>query len=105
MRIERVYILNRDDVNEHLHYRLIVESMGGSMWQTSKVQRAYEEQFTKQERRDIKCNIHRKAYVWYLKTGIPDEVQLPESEYKLWKRLVKFCVDNCTMYGRRRNNG
>lgn len=102
MIVRTVYVLNAEEVLQ-LGYRLICESMGGSLWKTGRVQRAYKETFNKQEQQDIKCTIYRKAYVWYLKTGTPEQTEMSEYEYNLWHKLRKFCVEHCTTYGGRQN--
>ena len=102
MQVVTRFILNHEEVQQ-LGYRLIVSTMGGTLWSTSRVKRAYEEQFSEQERYDIKYTIYRKAYQWYLKTGVPDEVEMSEYEFTLWHKLRKFCVDYCTAYGGKRN--
>ena len=98
MRVCVTYILEHDEVAQ-LGYRLICESMGGSLWKTGKVKRAYEEHFNEQERHNIKFRLYPKAYQWYLKTGVPDKVEMSELEYKLWVKLKDFCVKYCTVYG------
>lgn len=98
MKVVTRFILEHSEI-EQLYYRLIVSSMGSSIWKTGKVQRPYKEQFTEQERHDIKYTIYRKAHDWYLRTGVPEEVEMSEYEFKLWHKLRDFCIKHCTSYG------
>lgn len=101
MVIERVAILQQDEVRDKLHYDLICSSMEGSSWGTAPVKRAYKEQFTEDERDYISHTIKPKAHRWYLVTGLPPEVKMDYDEYKLWRKLCRFCAEYCTAYGKK----
>lgn len=94
MRVENIFVLEHDEVDSVLGYKLICESMGRSVWKTSKVKKAFAEQFNKQERLDARYTIYPKAHAWYLKTGVPDEVRLTQDEFDLWRKLRQFCIEN-----------
>lgn len=98
MRVETTYKFRREEVNNHLHYRLIVESMGSSRWDTGTNKRRLAQQFTNEEIAEIQ-NIYRKCFKWYTHTGVPDEVSLSAETYQLWLKLKNYCVQNFTMYG------
>ena len=99
MKICTRIILEHEEVSQ-LRYRLICESMGGTIWKTNKVTRAFGEQFNERERHDAWYKLYPKAYKWYLKTGVPDEVEMSEYEFNLWQKLRNFCIKYCTLYGR-----
>lgn len=104
MKTETYVTLERDEVSDVLNYRLIAECIGSSRWSSGKISTARCKTFTPAETSMIRNVIYRKAYKWYLTTGIPDEVTMPLTEFNLWKRLEIFCVENMTLYGKERNN-
>lgn len=101
MKIITKMIIDRNELDSILHYRLVAEQSGGSLFQTGKIQRMYNSEFTSNERNEI-AKIKAKASRWYL-VELPEKpVEITTEEYDLWRRFHRFLVDNCTMYGRRR---
>ena len=98
MRTETTYIFRREEVNNHLHYRLIVESMGSSRWDTGTNKRKLIQQFTDEEIAGIQ-GIYRRCFKWYTRIGVPDEVSLSAETYQLWLKLKNYCIQNFTTYG------
>lgn len=98
MRVEMTCKFRREEVNNHLHYRLIVESMGSSRWNTGTNKRKLIQQFTDKEIAEIQ-DIYCRCFKWYTHTGVPDEVSLSAETYQLWLKLKNYCVQNFTTYG------
>ena len=98
MKIETAYTFNHDEIYYRLHYQLIVESIGSDRWNTGSNKRKLQNEFTKDEIENIN-KIYKKSYKWYTHTGIPDTVTLSSNAYKLWLKLVNYCIKNFTIYG------
>ena len=98
MKIETAYTFNHDEIHDRLHYQLIVESIGSDRWNTGPNKRKLQNEFTEDEIENIK-KIYKKSYNWYTHTGIPDTVTLSSNAYKLWLKLVNYCIKNFTIYG------
>ena len=87
-----------EELNDRLHYRLICEQMGSDKWKTGKVRRAFEAEFSEEERAECE-RIYKKAHRWYLKALPTEPVEMYMTEYKLWGKLKNFIVKHCTYYG------
>ena len=89
-RAETHIFLNRDEVNANIPYALICEVRYGCSWDLSKVKKRWISEFTEAERN--KANkMFRQSHMWYLSTGVPDEVEMTASEFALWIKLGAFC--------------
>lgn len=84
--------LNRDEIQERIPYALVCETMSGARWGTSKRKRLMKQFFTEAEVEAI-YRLHKQAYVWYLRTGVPDEVKMSVNTYQLWQKLAIFCCE------------
>ena len=85
--------LNRDEIRERIPYALVAETMSSSIWGTGRRKRLMKEYFTKSETEAI-YRLHKQAYTWHLRTGVPDEVKMSVQTYYLWQKLANFC---CTI--------
>ena len=92
MKTETYLILSHDEVNEQIPYALICEMMSGSRWNTGKRKRLMKERFTESEI-DAIYRLHKQAYDWYLRKGVPDEVKMTVQTYALWQKLANFCCE------------
>lgn len=92
MKTETYLILTHDEVNEQIPYAIICEVMGGARWNTGKRKRLMKERFTESEV-DAICRLHKQAYDWHLRKGVPDEVKMTVQTYALWQKLANFCCE------------
>lgn len=83
-------VLSREEVEEFIPYRLVCETMDGSVWNTFRRRREWSVQFTESERASCR-RLYSLAHRWYLKSGVPDEVTMSMNTYDLWQRLGRFC--------------
>jgi transposase len=87
----KLYIsLNHDEIQEKIPYPIVAETMSRAIWNTGKRKRLMKQYFTESEIEAI-YRLHRQAYSWYLVKGVPDEVKMTLSTYKLWHKLADFC--------------
>lgn len=84
-------VLTREEVERELPYKLICETMCGARWDTRTRRQRWSAEFTEAERRAC-AKLKSQAYSWYLKTGVPDEVQMTLGTLGLWERLGNFCA-------------
>ena len=84
--------LNREEIQELIPYPIVAETMSSSVWNTSKRKRLMKERFTEAEIESI-YRLHRQAYDWHLRKGVPDEVKMTMSTYHLWQKLANFCCE------------
>lgn len=84
--------LTHDEVNERIPYAVVAETMSGSRWNTGKRKRLMKQFFTDSEI-DAIYRLHKQAYDWYLRKGVPDEVKMTMSTYHLWQKLANFCCE------------
>lgn len=86
-----VYInLSHDEVNERIPYAIVAETMGSARWNTGRRRRLMKEFFTESEV-DAIYRLHKQAYDWYLRKGVPEEVKMTINTYHLWQKLANFC--------------
>lgn len=98
MRIEQYAIIEVENLEKTLNYRFIAEQTHSSLFSTGKVKRKLAEEFTPDEIAMIE-KISAKAGKWYLRALPKEEVKMTMDEFYLWKKLSKFCIKHCTMYG------
>ena len=84
-------VLSREEVNNHIPYPMICETRYGKTWKSTKVQERFRREFTEYERKAA-FKIFGRSHIWYLRKGVPDEVELTIFEYDLWKKLAAFCA-------------
>lgn len=91
-------VLNRNDIESQIAYKLICETRYGAKWggdrqrhTSSKVQRKYKELFSEEEQREA-TKLFVLAHKWYLSTGIPDEYEATPETIALWQKLEAFCA-------------
>lgn len=86
-----ILALNREEVEAAINYRLICEAMCSEKWQTTRLQKAWAEKFTESERAEC-YRMKAQAYKWYLRTGVPEEIEMTTGTLALWKKLEAFCA-------------
>jgi hypothetical protein len=84
--------LNREEIQELIPYPIVAETMSSSVWNTGKRKRLMKEYFTEAEI-EATYRLHRQAYDWHLRKGVPDEVKMTMSTYHLWQKLANFCCE------------
>ena len=84
--------LTHDEVNERIPYAVVAETMSGSRWNTGKRKRLMKQYFTESEI-DAIYRLHKQAYDWYLRKGVPEEVKMTINTYNLWQKLANFCCE------------
>lgn len=84
--------LNREEIQERIPYALVAETMSSSRWGTGRRKRLMKQYFTEAEI-DAIYRLHKQAYAWYLRTGVPDEVKMSVKTYYLWQKLANFCCE------------
>jgi hypothetical protein len=89
----RIYIgLTYDEIQAQIPHTLVATTMSSAIWHTTRRRRLMKETFTESEISAI-YRLHKQAYTWYLRTGVPDEVQMTLQTYELWQRLARFCYE------------
>ena len=89
----KLYIsLNRDEIYEQIPYAIVAETMSGAKWNTGRRKRLMKQYFTKSEIAST-YRLHKIAYGWYLRKGVPDEIKITLDTYALWKKLASFCCE------------
>lgn len=87
----KLYIsLNHDEIQERIPYPIVAETMSRAVWNTGKRKRLMKQYFTESEI-EATYRLHKQAYDWYLRKGVPDEVKMTLHTYELWQRLASFC--------------
>ena len=84
-------VFSRDEIAENIPYQLVCTVRFSSMWETGRRRRLWKELFTPEERNAC-TRLFRQAHLWYLTRGVPDEVRMCLSTYKLWAKLGEFCA-------------
>lgn len=84
--------LNREEIQERIPYAIVAETMSSAIWNTGKRKRLAKEFFTDAEM-DAIYRLHKQAYAWHLRTGVPDEVKMTVKTYCLWQKLATFCCE------------
>lgn len=92
MKVETYLILDRDEINQKIPYAVVCETMSGSRWNTGKRKRLMKQYFTEAEI-DAIYRLHKQAYSWLLKKGVPEELRLMPKTLALWHRLAAFCCE------------
>jgi len=88
-----IYItLTRDEINERIPYAIVAETISGSRWNTCRRKRLMKDHFTESEIEAIR-RLHKQAYDWYLRSGVPEEVKMIMKTYNLWQMLANFCCE------------
>ena len=82
MKTESYVVLEHDEVNSILNYRLIAECIGSVAWNSGKISREKDKTFTPSEISMIR-NVYQKAHKWYLVTRVPNEVTMTLTEFNL----------------------
>ena len=83
--------LSSEEIKQQIPYPMICETRFGSTWDTGRRRRAWESQFTVQEREEAET-LFRQAYNWHLKKGVPESVTMPSQTLLLWNRIAEFCA-------------
>ena len=87
----KLYIsFNADEIRKEIPYAIVAETMSCSVWNTGRRRRLMKEQFTEAEI-EASYRLHRLAYAWYLRTGVPEEIKMTLNTYHLWHKLANFC--------------
>jgi hypothetical protein len=84
--------LNHDEIQERIPYAIVAETMSGAVWNTGKRKRLMKQYFTEAEI-DATYRLHKQAYDWYLRKGVPDEIKMTMNTYYLWQKLANFCCE------------
>lgn len=84
MRVVTNLVFTRDEVERIIPYKLVTETLGGKGVNLSKV-------FSAEEVGEIN-KLWAQSRIWYLKTGVPDEVSMDADTLVLWWRLAEFCM-------------
>ena len=92
MTVETYLVLNRDEINQNIPYAVVCEGMSSARWGTTRRVRLMREQFTQTEIEAI-YRMHKQAYSWYLKKGVPDELRITPHILALWHKLAAFCCE------------
>lgn len=89
MELAMKVVLQPDEIDEQLHYRLIAEAKHLSRWNTGSRKRKMVVLFTDDEMPKVE-EIFSKANRW-ANNGIRTSVEMTVEEYALWNRLAVFC--------------
>ena len=92
MKVGTYVTLTRNEINRNIPYAVVCETMSGSKWNTGRRKRLFAERFTESEREAI-YRLHKQAYTWHLKKGVPDALTLTTKTLLLWQRLASFCCE------------
>jgi hypothetical protein len=92
MKVGTYITLSRDEINQHIPYVLVYQTISGSKWNTGRCKRLLKERFTDSERKAI-YRMHKQAYAWYLRTGVPEELTITTHTLLLWQKLANFCLE------------
>lgn len=84
--------LNREEIQERIPYAIVAETMSSSVWNTGKRKRLMKQQFTEAEI-EATYRLHKQAYDWYLRKGVPEEIKMTMNTYHLWHKLANFCYE------------
>lgn len=84
-------LLNREQVEKNIPYKVICEAREGAHWDTGTRKRRWDEEFTAEEQHNA-MHLFRQAQTWALKSGVPASVKMSSSRYDLWKKLGDFCA-------------
>ena len=84
--------LTHDEINERIPYAIVAETMSGARWNTGKRKCLMKQFFTDSETDAIR-RLHKQAYDWYLRKGVPNEVKMSINTYHLWQKLANFCCE------------
>lgn len=90
MNVEIRMKLTRDEVNANIPYPVICSVRYSSAWDTRKVRNRWHEEFDEETRKEAE-SLFRQSHMWYLKTGVPDVVEMSGRTFALWLRLGEFC--------------
>ena len=82
--------LNYDEIREQIPYAIVAETMSGAKWNTGRRKRLMKHHLTDAEI-EATYRLHKQAYDWHLRKGVPDEIKMTFTTYTLWHRLANFC--------------
>ena len=89
----KIYIsLNRDEIREKIPFAIVAETMSRSVWNTGRRKSLMKQQFTEAEI-EATYRLHKQAYDWYLRKGVPEEIKMTLNTYHLWHKLANFCCE------------
>ena len=91
MNAKIILTLTHDEIQRTIPYAMICETRFGRYWETGKRLTRWRAEFTPRERVDAE-KLFRLAYAWYLKTGVPESVEMTAQTLALWKRIETFCA-------------
>lgn len=83
-------VLTADEIRNDIPYAIICTAHDSACWNTMRRKRRWKMEFTEAER-NAATEIFRKAHRWFLVTGVPDEVRMRMTTYRLWQKLGAFC--------------
>jgi transposase len=83
---------NSDEIREEIPYAIVAETMSGARWNTGRRKRLMKQHFTEAEI-EATYRLHKQAYDWYLRKGVPDEIKMTMNTYHLWHKLANFCYE------------
>lgn len=87
MTIEMIF--TKEEIKENIPYEIICLVRYGSIWNTMKRKIRWDNEFSNDEREEAE-RIFRQTYNWFVK-GIPDNVRMDFSTYKLCEKIARFC--------------
>lgn len=92
MKVETYIVLSRDEINRQIPYGVVCVGMSSSRWNTGKRKRLMKQRFTETEI-DAIYRLHKQAYDWYLRKGVPEELRITPHILALWHKLAAFCCE------------
>lgn len=99
MEQETFVTITHDECKSLLHYDLVAECYH-DIFNHIRTKNAYNECFGKKEQEDVE-KIVKLCTKWQLKTGAPDKCKMKFERFNLWRKLVTFISEFCTLNGKK----
>lgn len=90
MTIITVVGLNKREIIEELNYELIAETFSSGKHKSDKAVELFDEIFAEDEKSAVR-GITVQSKNWRTK-GAPSYVEMPMEKYRLWGRIVNYCL-------------
>lgn len=88
----KLYVsLTPEEVRASIPYDLICMVRYGCTWNTGRRRRAWQLDFTEEERRAA-GRLFKQARNWTVGRGVPYTVQMSRKTFHLWQKLGDFCA-------------
>ncbi len=84
-------VMTHEEVDTNIAYSLICFSRYGSAWDTGRRRRAWQLDFTEDEKKAA-GRLFRQSFEWTCGRGLSGTIRMTMNTFNLWRKLGEFCA-------------